>query len=480
MEAVNNYKISIILPVYNAELYLNQCLDSIVGQTLKEFEVICVDDGSTDGSLDILREYAGRDERFKVLTQQNGGGGKARNTGMAAASGDYVIFLDSDDFFAPTLLEETCQKAEECQADIVLFDGKGYDNLTGEFVDGRRLRTGYLPDKEVFNYRDIPDNIFLIVPDAPWLRLFRREFIENTGLKFQCITNANDAFFTVSAMVLAERICSIDKPFVYYRLNNAASTQGIKDKDPLCQMQAYTAIYDFLKARDIYREVERSFVNRMIAILVWSLKSYKSYESRCRLLDLLRDDEKWMSRENILNREDEFYLTPAFLKRRDFILCALEVHDYIMGCSTEKNAFIEAYESAADTIELIKNGKYDKLDVSKQFVQYKFNNLTEAQLFGVYGLTEDFAIVKTVFADEAVLRNKIVKNEDRIAGDKKKIERQERKIEKQERKIEKQEETIEKYKQKNEKLAQQLESIKKSRAYRIGNFFSRILRKFRK
>ena len=95
-------KVSVIIPVYNVEPYLKQCMDSVVGQTLKDIEIICVDDGSTDGSLDILREYAAEDNRIQIIEQKNAGAGAARNNGMRHATGKYLSFLDSDDFFEPT------------------------------------------------------------------------------------------------------------------------------------------------------------------------------------------------------------------------------------------------------------------------------------------------------------------------------------------------------------------------------------------
>ncbi len=94
---MQNIKISVIIPVYNAEKYLRECLDSIVKQTLQEIEIICIDDGSTDNSLAVLREYERKDERLKIIEQANSGAGVARNAGMKAARGEYLAFMDADD-----------------------------------------------------------------------------------------------------------------------------------------------------------------------------------------------------------------------------------------------------------------------------------------------------------------------------------------------------------------------------------------------
>ena len=119
-------KVSVIIPVYNVEPYLKQCMDSVVGQTLKDIEIICVDDGSTDGSLDILREYAAEDNRIQIIEQKNAGAGAARNNGMRHATGKYLSFLDSDDFFEPRMLEKAYDLAEKDQADFVAYKSDQY------------------------------------------------------------------------------------------------------------------------------------------------------------------------------------------------------------------------------------------------------------------------------------------------------------------------------------------------------------------
>ena len=115
-------KVSVIIPVYNAEKYLKQCLNSICRQTLQEIEIICVDDGSTDNSLNILQEYTNADPRIQVLTQKNQGAGAARNYGLRTARGLYLSFLDADDFFEPNMLEEAVNTIELYSADFVVFE----------------------------------------------------------------------------------------------------------------------------------------------------------------------------------------------------------------------------------------------------------------------------------------------------------------------------------------------------------------------
>ncbi len=124
-------RVSVIVPVYNAQSHLRQCLDSITGQTLREIEIFCVDDGSTDGSAQILEEYRGRDSRLHVIRQENAGAGAARNRGLAEASGEYLSFLDADDFFEPDMLESAYERAVSGNAQIVVFRSDQYHTEEG-------------------------------------------------------------------------------------------------------------------------------------------------------------------------------------------------------------------------------------------------------------------------------------------------------------------------------------------------------------
>ena len=119
-------RISVIVTVYNTSKYLRRCMDSIIHQSLKDIEIICIDDGSTDESLEILKEYSRKDNRVIVISQENSGAGAARNTGMQYAKGKYLSFLDSDDFFEENLLELAYKYAEKDSADFVVYKSDQY------------------------------------------------------------------------------------------------------------------------------------------------------------------------------------------------------------------------------------------------------------------------------------------------------------------------------------------------------------------
>ena len=122
------YDVSVIIPVYNVEKYLEECLDSVCNQTLANIEIICVNDGSTDGSVDILNAYAEKDDRIKIISQSNQGLGASRNNGLKASSGKYILFLDSDDYIDLTSLEKLVDNIVSNDSDMVLFKFQNFDD----------------------------------------------------------------------------------------------------------------------------------------------------------------------------------------------------------------------------------------------------------------------------------------------------------------------------------------------------------------
>ena len=263
-------QVSVIIPVYNIERHLRQCLDSVTGQTLTELEIICVDDGSTDGSPEILAEYAAGDGRFQIITQPNGGPGAARNAGMTRATGEYLIFLDSDDWFEPDFLERMVAKAKETGADMTICRAVEFDTATGrEQPSEWMLKAQYLPE-ETFTPKEIAEHIFQFTYGWPWDKLFRREYIRKTGLQYPSLPNSEDLVFVFQALTLAERITVISEPLVHHRANRMDSVSNSRYRDPEVPYQALVLLREGLRGRGMYPEYERSFLNWAMEFLVWN------------------------------------------------------------------------------------------------------------------------------------------------------------------------------------------------------------------
>lgn len=253
-------KVSVIVPVYNAENFLSDSVERILSQTLTDIEVIFVDDGSTDGSLKILKEI--RDERVKVLTQKNINAGAARNRGLEIATGEYLSFLDADDLFEPDMLLKAYQKAEETKAQIVLF---GADN----YVQGEDR---YEPIDS--NITD-DENIFLRMKGWTWDKLFRAGFINENGIVFQEQRTSNDLLFVYSALVKAESVEVLDETLIHRRVNNAESISSTREKSWHCCFTALYALRAQLIKWDLYDKYEQDFVNYVLELALWNVYTLK-------------------------------------------------------------------------------------------------------------------------------------------------------------------------------------------------------------
>lgn len=274
-------KVSVIIPVYNVEKYLRQCIESILNQTLSELELICVDDGSTDSSLEILREYEKKDSRVKVLQQENLGAGAARNKGLKIATGKYLSFLDADDFFLPEMLEETYNKCEALNAQICVYQVRRYNDVTKKtWFDKGSFRYEYIPKKEVFSYKDMPDYILDTFQNWAWNKLISHDLVKENNIQFQEILRTNDFLFVALCMTLAQRITVLEKPLVYYRVGMKNNLQSTNYKYPLEFLKAFRAVKKELEEKGIFDEIERSYVNKILSGCIYNLKSIEDKDAK--------------------------------------------------------------------------------------------------------------------------------------------------------------------------------------------------------
>ena len=316
---MNTPKVSVIIPVYNTEKYLRECLDSVANQTLRDIEIICVDDGSTDNSLAILREYAAKDNRVTVLTQKNINAGAARNHGMLYAKGKYLSFLDSDDYFDLCMLSDCVQKMESEKADIVCFAARQKDMRNGRTSDMPwSLDVRNLPNKACFSPNEIPTKIFNTFQNWPWNKMFRREFIEKNGIRFQEIPRTNDMLFTCSALVLAERIAVIKKAYVFYRIGTGTSLQQTNNACPLSFWDAFRETKAFLMERELYARYEQSFINWIACGMYYNYRSIKDPTASAAVFCCIkyRGEQDF----NLLKYDKSYYYNPYWLASYKSIL----------------------------------------------------------------------------------------------------------------------------------------------------------------
>lgn len=283
--------VSVIIPVYNAEKYLRACLDSVVAQSLREIEIICVDDGSTDASAAILREYAARDPRVRVITQENRYAGAARNAGMKIARGDYLSFLDADDVFEPDMLRKMFLDAETRAADVVICRADRFsDSLEARTPAPWTVRTELLdvPATTVFSYKNFRRDAFTFCIGWTWDKLFSRRFVEAQGLTFSETRSTNDAYFTFLAVLFARRISFVDRVLVHQR-ERFDSLSRTREKDPLCYWQVVRDMKHAILARPgLWDEVGDAFMRWLAGFALWQAESLAP-DARERQIAYFRD-----------------------------------------------------------------------------------------------------------------------------------------------------------------------------------------------
>ncbi|MCL1989896.1 MAG: glycosyltransferase [Defluviitaleaceae bacterium] len=272
-------KVSVIIPCYNSERFLHECLDSLLNQTLKEIEIICIDDGSTDGTLEILKSYVEKDRRFKYLAQKNQYAGVARNKGLGIARGKYLSFLDSDDFFEPTMLEKMYKKSEEDASEICIAGGGNYDMRTGMVSYKYKVRHKSFPSNMPFSYKDVLQDIFSISTIAPWNKMYKRSFIQKNSLKYQAIQRANDVYFSQSAISIAERITVVDGWLFTYRIGSETSLIETMDNNPFSFYEANKALKTHLMKRDCFSDMHRSLKKVVLSNAIHTLNAAKTKEA---------------------------------------------------------------------------------------------------------------------------------------------------------------------------------------------------------
>ena len=214
-------KISVILSIYNVEPYLRECLDSVVNQTFRDLEIICVNDGSTDGSLSILEEYAAKDSRVQIVNKENGGQNSARNAGLDRASGEYVAIVDSDDWLDVTAYEKAYARAKESDADMTQ-----YSFIYAGFPDNREI-----PIPDIDETSEQSEKIRLAINNiiVCWCYLWKTDFIKKNQLRFhEGVLYGEEIPFTYKTAVLANKIAVLPERLHYYRYRSSSMSNNTK------------------------------------------------------------------------------------------------------------------------------------------------------------------------------------------------------------------------------------------------------------
>lgn len=262
--------VSVVVPVYNVDIYLEEMLEGLRNQTLKDIEIICVDDGSTDKSAGIIQNQAQKDTRIKYIRQENQGGGAARNTGIAAAEGKYLICLDADDIYEGNMLELLYNQAEKTDADITICEYVAWNMQTNYKSPAKGIIFENAPDKEVFSRKDSPD-ILQVTNPGPTNKLYNTEFVKKNNLKYSLTKSSNDFCFTLLALSIAEKITFVKQPLTTYRFMSPVSGSTKREKNAHYCFIAFRDFYNELVQRGLFDEMRDIYFTRIVASVNYEL-----------------------------------------------------------------------------------------------------------------------------------------------------------------------------------------------------------------
>lgn len=296
-------KVSVILPIYNVGQYLPQCLNSLISQTLYDIEIICVNDGSTDNCYDILEEYKQKDGRIKVIHKENEGTGIARNTGLKAATGECIAFVDPDDWVKDNMLERLYGLIKEKDLDIAMCMPDGFDEGNQKnapfpyFVDDN---FNNIPVDRVFNWRDISPFSY---PMCVWNKLYKRKFLTEHNIDFAERLDFEDHKVIFGALFYAKRIFFIREKLYVYRYNRKGSILSDSNKRLMDRMKMFNIVKKIMEDTGAYSVLKNELILYQVHDLLYYYSEIKpefkeeyfnAMLDELRRMDLSQDEKKML------------------------------------------------------------------------------------------------------------------------------------------------------------------------------------------
>lgn len=293
-------KVSILVPIYNVEEFLPECLDSLVNQTLKNIEIICINDGSTDRSLGIIKKYAKKDKRIKIIDKKNSGYGDSMNKGLKKAKGEYVGIVESDDFIDLDAFETMYDIAKKNDCDVV--KSNYYEYFGGQKRDKGVSKLFKQDDLDrVFDPHDSPEIFYQ--PPCIWAAIYKSSFLKENNIKFLPTQGASfqDTGFNFKVWAMAKRVYFIERPFLHYRSDNEGSS--VKDSRKIYFVRdEYAEIKEYLQERGLLDEMGSLMYTCMFGAYIWNMKRL-SFKAAMRFADAVEEDYRKAEAEGFLKPE---------------------------------------------------------------------------------------------------------------------------------------------------------------------------------
>lgn len=329
-------KVSIIVPIYNMEKYLSRCLESLLAQTLHNIEIIAINDGSNDLCIKILKEFELRDARIKVIDKPNGGVSSARNKGIQIATGEYIGFVDPDDWVNPIMYEEMYNNALTENADIVMC------SYIREFESHSKIKDFNLPNKVYYLNEEVKTNFmrrligpindeianpeFLDAWGTVWTKLYRANVIVDNNIKFMDLNKIGtneDTLFNIEASYYSKSFLFINRPFYHYwRENNSSITSGFKPKLINQWMYLFSYIENFLNDKNMKNDYYLALNNRICLNTLGLGLNTISKDNRSSVYQKIKRIRKFLKENRIKNSFRNFNLSQLSMVWRVFYFCA--------------------------------------------------------------------------------------------------------------------------------------------------------------
>ena len=266
--------ISIIMPAYNSEAFIADTLESLILQDYGMFELLVVDDGSTDNTRLIVSAYAAEDSRLRLLQCEHKGAGAARNFGLEQAAGDYVVFVDADDLFESNYLSSLLELACSSAADVAVCRADCFVTNPAQPVRFWEARRYELPPG-VYSCEDIASQLYQCLSLVVWNKLWKKDYLDCAQLRFQNLPRYNDAFFSIMALAQASCIAKTDTVLVHYRVGSGASLMDQSHLCPLCDIEALDAARIALSEKGLLvPALQKSLDSLCVGTITWRLAKF--------------------------------------------------------------------------------------------------------------------------------------------------------------------------------------------------------------
>lgn len=292
-------KVSVVVPCYNVEKYLPQCMDSIINQTIKDIEIICVNDGSTDSTLRILQKYAEKDKRIKIIDKANSGYGASMNKGFSEANGEYLGIVESDDWVEPDMFENLYNLAKSNDVDVV--KSNFYFYWSKPFEKNELFEA--MPKSDV-NKKIVPIKAQGVLWSAPaiWSAIYRNSFICKNNIKFLETAGASyqDTSFNIKSLSLAKSAYLTDKAYLHYRQDNEQSSVKSNGK-VFAVCDEYNEIERYLKEKCLFDELGTLIQRLKFATYFWNFNRLK-YPSNFIFLKQMSREFKKANQLNLIDK----------------------------------------------------------------------------------------------------------------------------------------------------------------------------------